>query len=352
MRVCLHWNALLFALVACTIDVCASVACAHVQLIYAESFALITFLSDVFQQVAACHTWSSSVIAVDVENCPWHAMEMELEREPWQLSLPEIRGYRGYNARSHAAHILSRGGRDCGWPSSERERRRCSEMVRTHRMVDSASCCTLQVLELLLRQRVLAEMSPAARDSSLGSRYTMNGISQRWYGLRSCRPPWITEGPCRQSPLPRRRDLAALFLLVHALLQLCGCVHLHHKDICQICQRQACLFQRVCGTARVGRGPRGRLPAGRGGGESPLLLFFCEFHSGEFHAVLVLFMNLVHIRLSCALSHLETPDELCWFCFFSRECGVRVSGNSYDIVCARSGSVTTSNSENGTVLPF
>ena len=56
--------------------------------------------------------------------------------------------------------------------------------------------------------------------------------------------------------------------------------------------------------------------------------------------------------LFCALSHLETPDELCWFCFFFFFRGVwrvRVSGNSFDIVCARSGSVTTSNSENGAV---
>ena len=37
LRACLHWNALLFALLACTIDVCASVACAHVPVISAES---------------------------------------------------------------------------------------------------------------------------------------------------------------------------------------------------------------------------------------------------------------------------------------------------------------------------
>ena len=123
-------------------------------------------------------------------------------RELWQLPLPENRRYRRYNASSLAAQILSRGRRVFGWPGGERERRRYNEMERTQRMVDSARCCPLRVAELLLRQRVLATISPAARDSSSGSRYTMTGVSQRWYDLRSCRPSWITEGP-GQRGVPR-----------------------------------------------------------------------------------------------------------------------------------------------------
>ena len=120
----MHWYALLFAVLACTIS--ASVACAHVQLIYAESFALLTFLSDVFQPVAACHTCRELSVA-----CRGNGSE----REPWQLSL------------------------------------------RTRWMVDSASCSLLRVAELLLRQRVLAAIFVAARDSSSGSRYIVTGLS-------------------------------------------------------------------------------------------------------------------------------------------------------------------------------
>ena len=92
-------------------------------------------------------------------------------------------------------------------------------------MVDSARCCPLRVGEFPFRPRVLAAFSPAARDSSLGSRYKMTGISQRWCGLRSCKLFRITEGPgqrfLRRQRLYRqcltlrrrgRRDFAALFL--------------------------------------------------------------------------------------------------------------------------------------------
>ena len=81
LRACLHWNALLFALLACTFAVRASIACAHAPLISADSFALLTSISDVFQPVAVCHTWVSLVITADDENCPWNAWEMGPERE-------------------------------------------------------------------------------------------------------------------------------------------------------------------------------------------------------------------------------------------------------------------------------
>ena len=164
LRACLHWNKLLFALHACTIDVWASVACAHVPLISAASFALLISLSDVFQPVAACHTWVSLAIAADVEKWSWDAMDMESERELCQFPLPERRRYQRYSARSLSAYILSRGRRECGWPGGERNRRRCSEMARMHWMVDSASCCPLRPAELLLRQRVFDnESSPQGR---------------------------------------------------------------------------------------------------------------------------------------------------------------------------------------------
>ena len=89
LRACLHWNTLLFALLACTTDACASVACTHVPLISAESFASLTSLSDVFQLVAACYPWVSLAFAADVENWSWDAMDMESERELCQLPLPE-----------------------------------------------------------------------------------------------------------------------------------------------------------------------------------------------------------------------------------------------------------------------
>ena len=84
-------------------------------------------------------------------------------------------------------------GRACGWPGGERRQRRCSEMVRTHQMVDSASCCPIRGAELPFRQRVLPAFSPAARGSSLGSRCKLERISQRWCGLRTCNPFRITD---------------------------------------------------------------------------------------------------------------------------------------------------------------
>ena len=50
---------------------------------------MLTFLSDVFQPVAAYHTWVSLAITADDENCPWNTTEMGSERELWQLPLPE-----------------------------------------------------------------------------------------------------------------------------------------------------------------------------------------------------------------------------------------------------------------------
>ena len=88
LRPCSHWKALLFALLACTIDVCASSACVHASLISADSFALLTSLSNVFQLVTACHTWMSIAITADDETCPWNATKMEPERELSQLPLP------------------------------------------------------------------------------------------------------------------------------------------------------------------------------------------------------------------------------------------------------------------------
>ena len=66
--------------------VSASIACAHAPLISADSFAVLTFFSDVFRLVAACHTWVSLAITADDENCPRNAREMEPERELSQLS--------------------------------------------------------------------------------------------------------------------------------------------------------------------------------------------------------------------------------------------------------------------------
>ena len=121
---------------------------------------------------------------------------MEAERELSQLSLPERRRHRRYNAGSRG----------------------------TLQTVDSASCCLLRLAELPFRQRVPAAFSPAARDSSSGSRNKLIGIRQRWCGLRTCKPLRITEGPgqrslrwqqlFRHSLLLARRDLAALSLLV------------------------------------------------------------------------------------------------------------------------------------------
>ena len=152
--------------------------------------------------------------------------------------------------------------------------------------------------------------------------------------------------------------LAALFLLAQAFLPLCGCAHLRCKDICKTCQRRACLFQRVGASARVGRGPQVRLLVGRRDSESPLLLFFCfvdvmQANSRGFGFIqcnscgctgVDLPLSLAHIRHSCALSHSETPEELCWFFFSSVECGREIHATS----C---GFVTTSNSDNGAVLP-
>ena len=102
---------------------------ANAQMIYADSLALLTFLSDVFQPVPACSTWVSSAIRADVEDCQENALEKESDRELCQLPLRENRRYRRCNARSLVAHILSRGGEECGWPGGERERGGCSEMV-------------------------------------------------------------------------------------------------------------------------------------------------------------------------------------------------------------------------------
>ena len=195
LRECLHWNAWLAAFV----HNCCQRARPRGPLISADSFALLTFFSDVFRLAAACHTWVSFD---DDRGMP----------AKWSRSVSSVSCHSQNADDTDATMLDPEGGRACGWPGW------------TLQTVDSASCCLLRLAELPFRQRVPAAFSPAARDSSSGSRNKLIGIRQRWCGLRTCKPLRITEGPgqrslrwqqlFRHSLLLARRDLAALSLLV------------------------------------------------------------------------------------------------------------------------------------------